>query len=230
MSNLLIRDKDLLTSIASIGALISLFCVYLAARENRKQNILRTAPVIAIGKKNGKIGVFNLNNRFAYNLHSERFYWTIIPDESGFNWMTPGRYLVKIELVAKNYIEPREDFHPLRIYLNNEISKDDFMEHLYLNRLMAGKTGIVFFFKDAQNHRFITQMKSVEREGLHNRDKDIQVLLAPRYLPWYSIFWIWFWARSAGTYRLLWSSQFRRWYKKIKEDFNNKPVAKQRSK
>ncbi len=73
MSEFLNRDKDLLASIASIAAIISFFYVFLAALASRKQNILKTAPLLSLRYENGELTLTNLNEQFAHKFESEPF-------------------------------------------------------------------------------------------------------------------------------------------------------------
>lgn len=201
MKDFFIQNNNLLGAIASLGAIITLFFVYLAALASRKQNVLTTIPLLTLEYKdeNQQLYIRNLNDSFAYRFKSEP-YIHINLDKSPLSLAKTGKTIYKLSLKDGNFIAPNDERKELKVLAGNEEVKMKLWHYLF-SILLNNKSGINLFYRDSQNHRFITRVRSRHDDKTINNNVVFEIVSSPRYMPNYAIhLWIQYSARTVSAY------------------------------
>lgn len=199
MREFLLHNRDLFDALASLAALITLFFVSLAALASRKQNILKTVPLLTLEYKDEKIYIRNVNRSFAYSLRSEP-YIHVNADTNPFALMPVGKTVYKLSSSGANYIYSYQTLKPIQILANGEPVNSELRHYLFA-RLLDNKNGITLFYKDSQNHLFSTRVRSTHDSSTINNIVVFDIVSAPKYMPKYALhLWLKFGIRSLLTY------------------------------
>lgn len=211
------KYKDVIAGIASLSAILSLYFLLLASLASRKENILKTAPLLTLEMKDGKLSVKNLNGKFAYRFKSENFYH-INKESDIFGIFPVGMTVYRLEFSGTNYISSGQNNKTLKLISDNKSVTSELRHYLFA-RLLGSKRGLCLFYYDSQNHRFISRVNSDHDDSTINNNIILNVVSTPKYAPYYAIhIWIYFFFRSLHTYMKNYRALYKIWLEKRRNE------------
>lgn len=199
MKEFFIHNSIVLGAIASLSAIITLFFVYLAALASRKQNVLATVPLLTLEYEDEQLYIRNLNNSFAYRFKSEP-YIHINLDKSPLSLAKTGKTVYKLIFKEGNFIGPDENRKELKVIADDE-ELDNEIWHYLFSVLLNNNSGVTLFYRDSQNHRFITRVRSKHDDKTINNRVVFEIISSPKYMPNYAILlWLQYGIRTVFAY------------------------------